>query len=63
MADNASDVLIETMMNWGIDTVFGILGDGINGILEALRVRQERIRFIQVRQQEAAAFMGCANAK
>ena len=40
MADNASDVLIETMMNWGIDTVFGIPGDGINGIMEALRVRR-----------------------
>jgi pyruvate dehydrogenase (quinone) len=59
----ASDVLIETLLDWGVDTVFGIPGDGINGIIEALRTRQERIRFIQVRHEEAAAFNACAYAK
>lgn len=63
MADNASDVLVDTILAWGVDTVFGIPGDGINGVIEALRVRKDRIRFIQVRHEEAAAFMACAYAK
>ncbi|MBX6331184.1 MAG: pyruvate oxidase [Gemmatimonadaceae bacterium] len=63
MARNGSDVLVETMMAWGVDTVFGLPGDGINGIMEALRVRRDAIRFIQVRHEEAAAFMACAYAK
>ena len=60
---NASDMLIETLMDWGVDTIFGLPGDGINGIMEALRVRQEKVRFIQVRHEESAAFMACAYAK
>ena len=63
MAKNASEILIETMLEWGIDTIFGIPGDGVNGIIEALRQNRERIRFIQVRHEEAAAFMACAWAK
>ena len=63
MAQTAADVLIETIHDWGVDTVFGLPGDGINGIMEALRTRQDRIRFVQVRHEEAAAFMACAYAK
>lgn len=63
MAKNASDVLIEGIMAWGVDVVFGLPGDGINGIMESLRTRQDKIRFIQVRHEEAAAFMACAYAK
>src|SRR3954470_21309261 len=63
MAETAADVLVEGIIDWGVDTVFGIPGDGINGIMEALRKRQERVRFIQVRHEEAAAFMACAYAK
>src|SRR5579884_984522 len=63
MAKNTSDILIEGIINWGVDTVFGIPGDGINGIMEALRTHQDKIRFIQVRHEEAAAFMACAYAK
>ncbi len=50
-------------MEWGVDTIFGIPGDGINGVIEALRVRQDKIRFIQVRHEESAAFAACAYAK
>src|ERR1700712_3194702 len=60
---NASDVLVDTLIRWGVDTIFGIPGDGINGIMEALRTRQEKIRFIQVRHEESAAFMACGYAK
>lgn len=59
----ASDVLVETLIDWGVDTVFGIPGDGINGVIEALRLRQNEVRFIQVRHEEAAAFNACAYAK
>lgn len=63
MAKTAADVLIEGLIDWGVDTVFGIPGDGINGVMEALRTHQEQIKFIQVRHEEAAAFMACAYAK
>jgi pyruvate dehydrogenase (quinone) len=58
-----ADILIETIADWGVDTVFGFPGDGIDGIMEALRTHQDRVRFIQVRHEEAAAFMACAYAK
>src|SRR5436309_11508720 len=63
MSQTAADVLIENVIDWGVDTVFGLPGDGINGIMEALRTRKDRVRFIQVRHEEAAAFMACAYAK
>src|SRR6266550_2432860 len=63
MATTAADVLVETLLHWGVDVVFGIPGDGINGIMEALRMRQDKIRFIQVRHEESAAFAACAYAK
>jgi pyruvate dehydrogenase (quinone) len=63
MGDTAADVMIETIIEWGVDTVFGLPGDGINGLMEALRVRQDRIRFVQVRHEESAAFMACAYGK
>ncbi|MFL6649359.1 MAG: thiamine pyrophosphate-dependent enzyme [Sulfurifustaceae bacterium] len=63
MARTAGEILIDTIHDWGIDTIFGLPGDGINGIMEALRMRQDRIRFVQVRHEEAAAFMACGYAK
>src|SRR3954463_9514160 len=63
MAHTASDTLIEILQQWGVDTVFGLPGDGINGIMEALRRKADAIRFVQVRHEEAAAFMACAYAK
>ncbi|BDI34061.1 pyruvate oxidase [Capsulimonas corticalis] len=63
MAETVSDVFIETIMGWGVDTIFGIPGDGVNGVIEALRTRQDKIKFVQVRHEEAAAFMACAYAK
>ena len=63
MAMTAADVLIETLKDWGVDVVFGLPGDGINGIMEALRKRRDDVRFIQVRHEEAAALMACGYAK
>src|SRR5436853_865044 len=63
MKTTAADILIDTIFDWGVEVVFGLPGDGINGIMEALRKRADKIRFIQVRHEEAAAFMACAYAK
>jgi len=59
----ASEDLIERLADWGVDTVFGLPGDGINGIMEALRRHQDRVRFVLVHHEEAAAFMATAHAK
>ena len=59
----AWDVLVECLLEWDVDTVFGLPGDGVNGIIEAFRTRQSKIRFIQVRHEEAAALMACGYAK
>lgn len=59
----AADILVESLIEWGVDTIFGIPGDGINGIIESLRTRQDEIRFIQVRHEEAAALAACGYAK
>ncbi|HLJ94593.1 MAG TPA: thiamine pyrophosphate-dependent enzyme [Gemmataceae bacterium] len=63
MATTAADLLIERLIDWGVDTIFGFPGDGVNGIFEALRTHQEKLRFIQVRHEEAAAFAACGYAK
>lgn len=60
---NTADILIETLIAWDVEVIFGLPGDGINGIMEALRTRQDRIRFVQVRHEESAAFMASAYAK
>src|SRR6476620_6146089 len=59
----AGEALVDSLIDWGVEIVFGLPGDGINGIMEALRTRQEKIRFVQVRHEESAAFMACAYAK
>jgi len=63
MATTAADILVETLQHWGVEVVFGLPGDGINGIMEALRKRRDKIRFVHVRHEEAAAFMACGYAK
>jgi pyruvate dehydrogenase (quinone) len=63
MALNGSDLLVEALIAWGVDTIFGMPGDGINGVMEAIRQRRDRVRFIQVRHEESAALMACAHAK
>jgi pyruvate dehydrogenase (quinone) len=63
MATTAADVMVDTLLDWNVERIFGMPGDGINGIMEALRKRQDRIRFVQVRHEESAAFMACGYAK
>ena len=63
MARIASEAIVERLAEWGVDTVFGIPGDGINGIMEGLRRHQDRVRFVLVHHEEAAAFMATGYAK
>ena len=57
-----SDILIESLTKWGIKVIFGIPGDGINGVIEAIRKNSD-IEFILTRHEQAAAFMACAYSK
>jgi pyruvate dehydrogenase (quinone) len=59
----AADQLVERLIEWGIDVVFGLPGDGINGVMESLRTHEDRIRFIHVRHEETAALAACAYGK
>ncbi|AWU96662.1 thiamine pyrophosphate-dependent enzyme [Azospirillum ramasamyi] len=63
MARTAADILVDVLVDWGVDTIFGMPGDGINGLVEAFRQRKDEIRFIQVRHEEAAALAACGYAK
>lgn len=63
MARTIADALIERLIEWGVDTIFGLPGDGINGFFEALRTHQDKLRFIQVRHEEVAAFAAVGYAK
>jgi pyruvate dehydrogenase (quinone) len=59
----AADNLCERLVAWGVDTIYGFPGDGINGILGALRRHQDELRFVQTRHEEMASFMACGHAK
>lgn len=58
-----ADIVAEALIDWNVHVVFGLPGDGINGFIEALRQRQNKIKFVLVRHEESAAFMASAYAK
>ncbi len=63
MAETVSDHVVQILLDWGVDTVFGLPGDGINGLVEAFRKASDKIRYVHVRHEEAAALAACAYAK
>src|SRR5947209_7516953 len=63
MAKTTSDFIVHRLTEWGVRRIYGYPGDGINGIMGALERATDRIRFIQVRHEEMAAFMACSHAK
>ena len=63
MAKQVSDLIVERLIEWGVDIIFGLPGDGVDGFFEALRTHQDKLRFIQVRHEEAAAFAAVGYAK
>jgi pyruvate dehydrogenase (quinone) len=63
MTTIVSELLVERLADWGVDTIFGLPGDGINGIIEGLRRHSDRVTFFLVHHEEATAFMATAYAK
>jgi len=63
MAMNVSEHLVQRLRQWGVRRVFGYPGDGINGVMGALRKARDEVEFVQARHEELAAFMACAHAK
>ncbi|MGH9343035.1 MAG: thiamine pyrophosphate-dependent enzyme [Terriglobia bacterium] len=63
MAKQVSDLIVERLIEWGVDTIFGFPGDGVDGFFESLRTHQNKLKFIQVRHEEAAAFAAVGYAK
>jgi pyruvate dehydrogenase (quinone) len=63
MSKTEGDFLVARLAQWGVRTIFGYPGDGINGVLGALNRSDAGIEFIQVRHEEMAAFMASAHAK
>src|SRR6202795_2456335 len=58
-----ADLLAEKLAEWGVSVVFGLPGDKNAHIMDALRRRQDKIRFVLVRHEEGAAFMASGYAK
>ncbi len=63
MANTASDLFVDRLVDWGVDTVFGLPGDGINGFMEALRKRQDSLRYVHVRHEEVGAMAAVGYAR
>jgi pyruvate dehydrogenase (quinone) len=63
MSMTVADLMIQRLYAWGVRTIYGYPGDGINGLMAALERADRRIRFVQPRHEESAAFMACAHAK
>lgn len=63
MPQTVPDHIVEILQDWGVDTVFGLPGDGIDGFVEALRKAKDRVRYVHCRHEEAAALAACAYAK
>jgi pyruvate dehydrogenase (quinone) len=63
MKETVGESVARRLSDWGVDTVFGLPGDGINGLMEGFRRLQEKVRFFLVHHEEAAAFMACGYAK
>src|SRR5438105_15862228 len=63
MATTASDLFVDRLVEWGVDSVFGLPGDGINGFMEALRKRRDQIRYVHVRHEEVGAMAAVGYAR
>ncbi len=63
MAETVADHIVAILQEWGVDTVFGLPGDGINGLVEAFRKAKDQVRYVHCRHEETAALAACAYAK
>jgi pyruvate dehydrogenase (quinone) len=60
--DNVADLIVETLHQAGVRRIFGVVGDSLNGVTEALR-RRKSIDWIHVRHEEVAAFAAAGDAQ
>ena len=58
-----ADIVAEALIDWNVHVVFGLPGDGINGFIEALRQRQNKIKFVLVRHEESGSIHGLCLCK
>ena len=58
---NTADLLVQTLAAAGVERMYGVSGDSLNGITDSIR-RQEQIRWVHVRHEETAAFAAGAEA-
>src|SRR5438477_7200544 len=63
MAKQTADFILERLAENGVKRIYGYPGDGINAIIGALERHEDKLKFVQVRHEEQAAFMACAHAK
>ncbi len=63
MAETVSDHMVSILEEWGVDAVFGLPGDGIDGLVEGFRKARDRIRYVHCRHEETQALAACAYAK
>ncbi|GIH15253.1 thiamine pyrophosphate-dependent enzyme [Rugosimonospora africana] len=62
-SETAADALVNRLIEWDVDTIFGLPGDGINGLMDALRKRRDKIRYVHMRHEEVAAMAAVGYAK
>src|SRR5260370_27444335 len=60
--ENVADLIAETLVQAGVKRVFGVVGDSLNGLTDALRKRKT-IDWIHVRHEEVAAFAAAGEAQ
>jgi pyruvate dehydrogenase (quinone) len=63
MSENVAAYMLNRLIEWGVERVYGYPGDGINGLLGAFHDVGDRLEFVQVRHEEIAAFAATAHAK
>jgi hypothetical protein len=56
-SDTTADIIVDKLIAWNVQYVFGLTGDGINPLVESLRKKKDRINYITARHEESAAFM------
>lgn len=60
---NAGSAVVNVLKNWDVDHVYGLPGDSIDHIVDALQKEQEAIKFIHVRHEEVASLSAAAYTK
>ena len=62
MAMKVSEVFVDTLVEAGVKRVYGLAGDSLNGITDAIR-KNKQIEWMHVRHEEAAAFAAGAESQ